>query len=129
MGALCSNLDDRTGSWIKMNDAEGQRDEFVEILDLVSEVKRLFSRAGHSDFELKILVVPEKPGGNRLQSGGRIAPAKGFPSPQNLKRLIQKNGLADFSPKVESQDHSGFLPLLHEVNFHDSNQFSEPYRN
>jgi hypothetical protein len=98
-----------------VDDAEGERDKFVENLDLVREAKRISSRAGHADLELKALVVPEKTGGNRLQSAGRIAPAEGFPPAHNLKRLIQKNGLADFSPKVESQDHLGFFVFCMEL--------------
>jgi hypothetical protein len=94
-----------------MNDTEGERDNFAENLDPVSEGKRVFSRACHADLELKALVVPEEIGGNRLQGAGRIAPAEGFPPAHNLKRLIQKNGLADFSPQVESQDHLGFFPF------------------
>jgi hypothetical protein len=93
-----------------MEDAQGERDKFVENLDLVSDVKRVFSRACHPDLKLETLVVPEKTGGNGLQSAGGIAPAEGFPPAHNLKRLIQKNCLAGLSPKVESQDHFVFFP-------------------
>jgi hypothetical protein len=98
-----------------MDNAEGERDKFVENLDLVRAVKRVFSRACHPDLELEVFLVPEKTGGNRLQSAGRIAPAEGFPPAYNLKRLIQKNRLADFSPKVESQDHLGFFPVCSDL--------------
>jgi hypothetical protein len=101
--------------WVQMGDAEGERDKLVENLDLASEVKRVSSRACHADLELKPLLIPEKTGGNHLQSAGRIAPAEGFPPAHNLKRLIQKNGLADFSPKVESQDHLGFFAFCMEL--------------
>jgi hypothetical protein len=110
-----------------MDNAEGEGDKFVENPDLGREVKRVSSRACHSDLELKILVVLEKVGGNRLESAGRITPAEGFPPAHNLKRLIQKNGLADFSPKVESQDHLGSFSGLMELTRQGSKQFYEPY--
>jgi hypothetical protein len=93
-----------------MEDAQGERDKFVENLDLVSDVKRVFSRACHPDLKLETLLVREKTGGNCLQGTGGIAPAEGFPPVHNLKRRIQKNCLAGLSPKVESQDHFGFIP-------------------
>jgi hypothetical protein len=98
-----------------MDDAEGERDKFVENLDPASEVKRVSSRTCHADLELKILVVLEKSGGDRLHNAGRIAPAEGFPPAHDLKRLTQKNGLADFRPKVKSQDHLGFFPFCMEL--------------
>jgi hypothetical protein len=100
-----------------MEDAQGERDQFVENLDLVGDVKCVSSRARHPDLEPETLVVPEKTGGNCLQGAAGIAPAEGFPPVHNLKRLIQKNGLAGLSPKVESQDHLGFFPFRKELTF------------
>jgi hypothetical protein len=97
-----------------MDDAEGERDQFVENLDLAGQFKRVSSRACNPDFELKIFLVPEKTGGHRLQRGGRIAPAEGFPPVYDPKGLIQENGLADFSPEIYSQDHLAFFPFCKE---------------
>jgi hypothetical protein len=52
-----------------------------------------------------------------LQSAGWITPAEGFAPALNLKGLIQKNGLADFRPKVKSQDHLDFFPFCMDSTF------------
>ncbi len=95
---------------MQTGDDEGEGNNLILSLNPSIEVIGFFSRSGYADFEPKIPMVREKAGDHCLQSAGRIAAAGEGTFIYDRKRLIQKDGLADFSPKVDSQNHLVFSP-------------------